>query len=146
MNILIAINTFIFLILSIIHIYWACGGKWAYYSVLPIKTDGQFLFKPSKLSTLMVACGFMIFALITAGNCGFMHKLLDRKYIHYGTWGIAIIFIVRAIGDFKFVGFAKTIKSTPFAINDNKIFSPLSLIIGMMSLLIAELAPVSAGA
>jgi len=39
---------------------------------------------------------------------------------------------LRAIGEFKYLGFFKKIKNTEFAIADSKLFSPLSLAIGFL--------------
>jgi hypothetical protein len=54
----------------------------------------------------------------------------------YGYWFIPSVFILRAIGEFNYVGFFKKIKHTEFAKADSKIFSPLSLGIGAVGLLI----------
>jgi hypothetical protein len=49
------------------------------------------------------------------------------------------LFILRAIGDFKYLGFFKKIKNTKFGQNDTKYFAPLCLIIGILTLLVAVL-------
>ncbi len=135
---LIATNTLIFLGLSAIHIYWAMGGRWAFDTALPTKPDGQFLFKPSALSTLLVAIGLFMFALITLGNYGLFDHWIDRKYIQFGMWTISFVFVLRAIGDFKFTGFTKKNKHTQFADRDTKIYSPLCLGVAVISFLIAS--------
>ena len=136
MKALIIINATLFLLISILHFYWAVGGRYGSITVLPSKPDGQLLFKPGIFSTLVVALGLLIFALITLGNLYIFDQWIGINYIHAGTWIIAIIFIVRAIGDFKFVGFFKRIKGTAFARSDSRIYSPLSLTMGMISLFI----------
>ena len=50
---------------------------------------------------------------------------------NYGYYFLAGIFILRAIGDFKYVGFFKKVKNTPFAKLDSKFYSPLCLLIGL---------------
>jgi DNA-binding LytR/AlgR family response regulator len=57
--------------------------------------------------------------------------------IHYGDWAIGIIFLLRAIGDFKYFGFAKRIRHTDFALYDTKIYSPLAFAIATASFVIA---------
>jgi hypothetical protein len=91
---------------------------------------------PSTTASLIIASGLLFFALITIGNQGLFERYLKRKYFRYGNLIIAIIFFIRAVGDFKFIGFFKTIKSTRFGINDTQIFSPLCIIISLLSLLI----------
>jgi hypothetical protein len=85
---------------------------------------------------LIVAFGLLFLASIMAGNKGLFDRYLKTKYFRYGSLIIAIIFFSRAIGDFKFIGFFKTVKGTKFGINDTEIFSPLCLFIALLSLLI----------
>jgi hypothetical protein len=47
-------------------------------------------------------------------------------------WIIPAIFLIRAIGDFKYVGFTKKVKSSTFAELDTKFFSPLCLVIAAL--------------
>jgi hypothetical protein len=54
----------------------------------------------------------------------------------YGLWTIAVIFTLRAIGDFNYVGFFKKIKHTKFGKNDTKYFSPLCLTIGILTIIL----------
>ena len=54
----------------------------------------------------------------------------------YGLYVVASIFLIRAIGDFNYVGFFKKVTTTEFAINDTKYFSPLCLFLGVVGLLI----------
>ncbi|HMJ48275.1 MAG TPA: DUF3995 domain-containing protein [Ferruginibacter sp.] len=130
------INTVIFIVLSILHFYWAVGGKRWYEEVLPTSSSGLKRLNPGAVSGLMVALGLMLFAFITAGNQGLFDRYIKRTYFRIGTLVIVIIFFLRAIGDFKFIGFFKTVKSTRFAINDTQIFSPLCLFIALLSVLV----------
>jgi hypothetical protein len=91
---------------------------------------------PGKGATIIVAVGLMVLALITIGSQGWLDKYVKRALFSYGTLIIAIIFLVRAIGDFKFIGFFKTVKWTRFGMNDTNFFSPLCLLISLLSVLI----------
>ena len=127
----------IFLSISLIHFYWAFGGKWGGDSVIPTKKDGNtFLFNPGIFATVIVAFGllsFGIFVLIKSGLIIFqLPDLIDR----YGLWMIASIFLLRAIGDFNYVGFFKKIKDTKFGKNDTNYFSPLCLLIGLLTIIL----------
>lgn len=139
MRSLVIINTIILVSISLLHFYWAVGGKYGSVTVLPSKPNGQLLFKPGVLSTLVVAFGLLIFAFITLGNLSIFDPWIGLSYIHAGTWLIGFIFIARAIGDLKYIGFFKDIKNTDFARNDSRIYSPLSLTLGVISLLIVTL-------
>jgi Protein of unknown function (DUF3995) len=129
----VVINTIIFLSLSLIHFYWAFGGKLWIDEVLPSNSSGTKMLNPSMSATFIVAFGLMFLAFVTAGNQGFLDNYIKRNYFRYGSLIIAVIFLLRAIGDFKFVGFFKTITETRFAINDAQIFSPLCLLIALSS-------------
>lgn len=132
----IAINKIIFLLLSILHFYWAFGGQLWFLDVLPSNLSGSKRVNPGMMSSLIIAFGLLFLALITLGNRGLFHKNIKAKYFRYGTLVIAIIFFLRVIGDFKFIGLFKTITQTRFAINDTRFFSPLCLFIGLISLMI----------
>jgi glucan phosphoethanolaminetransferase (alkaline phosphatase superfamily) len=132
----VAINTYIFFILSAIHFYWAFGGTLWYADVLPTNSAGSKRMNPGVMATFIVAFGLLFLAFITIGNRGIWDKHIRRKYFAYGALVISIIFLIRAIGDFKFIGFFKTIKQTRFAENDTWFFSPLCLFIGIVSLLV----------
>jgi hypothetical protein len=135
-NILVGINTLLFLILSSIHTYWAFGGKWGSTAVIPTSTNDQPAFMPGKFITLIVALGLFSFAVVTLSNLGIFNLWIDSHYFRFVMWTITIIFYLRALGDFKQVGFSKKIKGTRFANNDTKFYSPLCLYLGTSSLII----------
>jgi hypothetical protein len=139
MTLLVVTNTFIFVVLSLLHFYWATGGSFGSVISLPGRPDGQLLFKPGPLSTVVVALGLLVFAFITVSALPDFEFGINGRFRHYGLWIIALIFISRAAGDFKYVGFFKRIKGTSFAGADTKLYSPLSLSIGVISALIAML-------
>jgi len=128
------INVIIFLLLSILHFYWVLGGKLWYEDVLPTNSKGTNRLNPGTAATLIIAIGLLLLAFITAGNQGLFDKYVNRKYFRYGALAIALVFLLRAIGDFRFIGFFKTVSKTRFGINDTLIFSPLCLFIALLSL------------
>ncbi len=119
------INTVIFILLSILHFYWAFGGRLWYDDVLPTSSNGLNKLNPGMAATLIIAFGLLFLALVTSGNQGLFDKYIKRSYFRYGSLAIAIIFLFRAIGDFRFIGFFKTVKLTRFGINDSNLFSPM---------------------
>lgn len=131
---LVAINTLIFLFLSLLHIYWVFGGTWALKNAIPVRTSGEQALKPGKFGTFIVAAGLALFAFITLANIGIVDHLIDRRYIHIATYVIAGIFCLRAIGDFKYIGLMKSIKGTSFAKEDTRTYVPLCLVLSLFSL------------
>jgi hypothetical protein len=134
--VLIAINTLFLLFLSCLHFYWGFGGTLWFADVLPSNSTGSKRLNPGTTATFVVAFGLLLLALITIGNLGIWDKSISRKYFRYAALLISIIFFTRAIGDFKFVGFFKTVKATRFAINDTQLFTPFCVFITVISLLI----------
>jgi hypothetical protein len=129
-------NALIFTIISGFHFYWAMGGKVGFDVVLPSNTEGSKALKPSKSITCIAALVFLsiaIFYLIKADLIGFT---LPQLISNYGLYTLASVLIIRAMGDFKYVGFFKKIKNTPFADYDTKYYSPLCLFLGLSTLVI----------
>lgn len=138
MVIIIYFNTLVFFLLGAVHIYWAFGGKWGMATALPTnEPGGERLFNPGLIGILVVAFGLFLFAAITLGNLELLQSILPSKYIKPATLVIACIILLRALGDFKYVGFAKKVKNTAFAKSDTMIFSPLCLYLGLTSLMLA---------
>jgi hypothetical protein len=126
----------IFLFLSGIHIYWIFGGQWGNSAVIPTKDDNLKAIMPGVIPTLIVALGLLGFGLVVLLNV----IRLDFKlplwlyFVHkYGLWVIASIFVLRAIGEFNYIGFFKKYKQTKFGQNDTKYYSPLCLTIGILT-------------
>ena len=111
-----------------IHFYWASGGKQWADRVLPQFGEKKVL-QPNAFMTIFVATVFLTFTLIVANQ---LLRVIDTaNYGNILTLAIGFIFIARAIGDFKFVGFGKKVTNTTFAYYDTKIFTPYSLSIGL---------------
>lgn len=126
----------VFATISAIHFYWAFGGKWASRAVVPTNDNGEPLFIPKIISTLVVAIGLLCFGLFYLVKHGFITISLPVWLDKYGFWIIIFIFILRAIGDFNYVGFFKKHRNSEFGIKDTKYYSPLCLLIGVLTLIL----------
>ena len=129
-TLLVFLNSGLFFVIAAIHIYWAMGGKWASQAVIPVNpaksdTVEKAVFRPSVVATLIVASGLMAFSFILFNVLLQKTQLVDYQEVMLNV--IAGIFLVRTVGDYKYVGFFKKIRNTRFAINDTKLFSPLCL-------------------
>jgi hypothetical protein len=100
---------------------------------LPTNTSGTKMLNPSILATLIVAFRLLFLGAVTSANKGFLDNYVKRKYFRYASLEIALIFTLRAIGDFNYIRFFKTVTETNFATNDTWIFSPVSLLIALLS-------------
>ncbi len=126
----------IFIAFGGFHFYWFFGGVWGLEKVIPSKNNKVSTLTIPKFATLLVALVLIIFGLIYLLNSSFINVPIPNWVTNYGFWIIPFIFILRAIGDFNYVGFFKKIKHTEFAKSDSKLFSPLCLTIGIIGILI----------
>ncbi len=111
MTITISIILFlIFLFLSSIHIYWGLGGKWSNDAAIPTKANNKKVFRLSAFSTFIVALGLLSFGLFFLVKAEVLNFQIPLWLDKFGLWIIASIFIIRAIGEFNYVGFFKKIK------------------------------------
>ena len=126
----------VYTLFGVFHFYWLFGGTWGLSKVIPSTTEKVTTLAIPKFATLVVAVVFIIFGsfyLIKANVIKFNIPIWLSPYIY---WSIPSIFILRAIGEFKYVGFFKTIKHTEFAKADSTFFSPLCLGLGSIGFLI----------
>ncbi|MFA9559961.1 DUF3995 domain-containing protein [Evansella sp. AB-rgal1] len=123
-------------LISFIHFYWIFGGRWGINAAVPEKVGGRYLFAPRIIETLIVALGllFVGYMLLVQFNAiPFFQPNVWTKTI---CILFTIVFFLRAIGDFKYLGFFKRIKHTTFAKYDTKYYCPLCLYFGTSFLLV----------
>ena len=101
---------------ALLHAYWAAGGLWGSAVVLPEVEGGSRAFTPPPLATLSVAAALISAASILLGRLGLWGDFLPAYLFRWGAWGVALIFLLRAVGDFRFFGFLKRVRGTGFAV------------------------------
>lgn len=127
------LNGFVFLVIAAFHYYWVLGGRYGLSAALPeTEHSGQKAFVPGKLMTAAVATLFLGIAFLFVGILP-----LPAPVYRYGLWAIAAVTLLRAFGDFKYVGFFKKKSNTVFARYDSRYFSPLCLYLAVSSAAIA---------
>ncbi|GGX22068.1 DUF3995 domain-containing protein [Aquimarina muelleri] len=127
----------ILFILAGIHFNWVIGGKFGFDASLPTKEDGTKILNPKKTDSAIVAIGLTLFGSFYVLQSGLVSYELSNWIYNILKWIIPFIFILRAIGDFKYIGFFKKITQTKFGKLDARLFSPLCLVIGVISILLA---------
>ncbi len=129
MSVIATIISVIFAFLSILHMYWAGGGKAGISKVIPV-VEGESAIAPGKIITLLVS-----FSLLGIAAASFALAFMNieshsyGRYFIYAGWFLSFVFLVRAIGDFKLVGFFKKHKGSEFAVYDTKYYSPFCLLV-----------------
>jgi hypothetical protein len=118
----------ILLVISLIHFYWAFGGRWGSGAVIPQNSEGaSAVFKPRTIETVSVAILILIVCFILFAQSGALPFFGANTFTQWSCMFFALVFFIRAVGDFKYVGFFKKIKGTAFASYDTSLYSPLCL-------------------
>jgi hypothetical protein len=125
--------------LSLLHVYWGFGGRLAWLSVLP-EVESRPLFIPTAAQSFGVAAGLGVAALVLAGSAGLIAVPVSSGLLRIGSFGIAAVFALRAIGEFRHVGFFKRNRGTRFARMDSWLYSPLCVLIAAGAVLVAKAA------
>lgn len=128
--------SFILFGLGIIHFNWAIGGQFGFTQSLPTKESGERVLNPRKIDSALVGLGLTVFGLFYLLKSDIFDISLSQRIMNYGSLIIPILFLLRAIGDFKYVGFFKRVKNTNFGKLDAKFFSPFCLIISIIGFFI----------
>ena len=74
----------VFASLSFIHVYWLFGGGVGQRAAIP-EIDGKPVFQPSTLSTLVVAMGLALCAVVIAGTAGLLVLPLSQTALAWMT-------------------------------------------------------------
>ncbi len=119
----------IFSTLGGIHLYWLAGGSWGTSAVIP-EHEGKPLFRPTHLATGVVAASLFCCALLMAVVARIIILPFQAPLATLG-YLCALVFLLRAIGDFRLVGFFKRVRTTRFARFDTRLYSPLCLVISI---------------
>ncbi|MDY8136127.1 DUF3995 domain-containing protein [Aquimarina sp. 2201CG5-10] len=126
----------ILIVLGIIHFNWVIGGTFGFEASMPTKESGERALNPKNIDSAIVGTGLMTFGFFYLFQSGIINYNLPEWILKYGGWIIPVIFILRSIGEFKYVGFFKRIKQTNFGKLDTKFYSPLCLAIGVTGIII----------
>ena len=123
--------------LSGLHVYWALGGKAGLEGTLPrVEGSEEALFRPGPLATLIVAIILAFGVVLTLWRAGLVESPVPAWIPRTGVWFMAVAFALRAIGDFKYVGFFKKPNESTFARRDSRIYSPLCVVIAVLSVVV----------
>lgn len=121
-----AVISLVFLALALWHFYMAQRAIGGEGGAVP-SVDGQPLFVPSKASTIAVGLVLCLFAGLVAATAGLLPSALPSLALKWLSLALALGLLLRAIGEFRYVGFFKKVRGTRFATLDTRFYSPLCL-------------------
>jgi hypothetical protein len=127
--------------LSDLHVYWALGGGWGGAAAIPTRPGGPPLFAPSGAGTLAVAAALAVAAYLVLVRGGLARPVGPALLYAAGAWGLDLVFVACAVGDFRYVGLFKRVRGTPFAVRDDWLHVPLCAALGVAALYLALQRP-----
>ena len=120
----------VFAALSALHLFWAVRGIGSGSAALP-QRGGTSLFVPGRLSTLVVALLLALAVVVVLQRVSLGPALLPAGLVPVASWTLTTVMILRAVGDFRYIGFFKRVRDTRFATLDTRFFSPIALMLGL---------------
>lgn len=121
------------LIVAGFHILWGIESRGT-RKVIPEDDDFRPIFSPTPFACFLMAFAFIILALFSLAK--YVNFPLPHLVDAYGTYAVAIVFFLRAIGDFNYMGIFKKKYKSEFAHHDTYFFTPLCIIVGILCLFI----------
>ena len=97
------------------------------------------MFNPSQVATWAVSGLLGIAVILVMGKAGWIGTGPPPVVVNIGVWLLSFVFALRAVGDLRSVGFFKTVKGTPFALRDTWLYSPLCLLLALLTAGLARL-------
>jgi len=129
-NILAIVIVAVFVVLALAHVYWALGGRIAWLAAIP-EVGGRPTFTPSAALTFLVAAALLACAGLVAGTARILAVPVSPGVLNWLAFALALLLLLRAVGDFRLVGFFKRIRGTSFARWDTIVYSPLCLALSL---------------
>lgn len=116
--------------IAALHFFWVAGGTWGLKHVIPRDDGGTPAFSPPAWLTAMVAGAMLVFAGLLAWTWQTTAGPAWPRVLLYLAIGVLAL---RAVGDGKQVGFSKTQRTSSFAKWDDRLFTPLAVLMAFGS-------------
>lgn len=117
--------------IAAVHVAWMFGMRRGLRAAIP-EVDGRAAFAPPRLLTAIVTLVF--------GGAAAIVLVAARSGSAPWTWltlAGACVFALRALGDFRLVGLTKRVHGTAFARWDDRLFTPLCVLLAACFALVA---------
>jgi hypothetical protein len=119
--------------IGLIHFYWTMGGKWGMNATTPTREDGTPLFIPRKIDCFVVGSGLILLSIVVMSRMHwFLLPILGDQTSNRILKTFALIFTLRAIGEFNHVGFFSKPRNSMFRKYDRRLYSPLCFLLGIL--------------
>ena len=118
-------------LLRAVHFYWAVGGSLGRDAAVPSRY-GVPVIAPGPVGTALVGVALLAMSALVAAAGGLFKGPVPATLLRTGSGAVALVFLARAIGDFRYVGFSKRVHGSPFARRDTYLYSPLCLLLAAL--------------
>jgi hypothetical protein len=118
----------VFLLLGLWHFYMAFARGGGEGAAVP-SVDGKPLFVPSTAATVAVGVLLLLCAALVAGTSRLLPVGLPPRPLSWLSYALGLALFARAVGEFKYVGFFKSVRGSQFAKMDTLVYSPLGLVL-----------------
>lgn len=114
-------------LIALLHVYWAFGGRWGAAAAIPEIPGKGAAFRPGFAATLLVALALGVAVGLILARIEVLPRAWPRALETGLLWAGAAVFGLRALGEFRYVGFFARVRDTRFARMDRRLYSPLCL-------------------
>lgn len=119
--------------LAIVHARWGVVGLSPRSATIP-EVGGRALFVPSRTACFAVATALFAASSVLLVQSGRLPTVVGPWLGLVGSAAVGGVLVLRAVGDFRYVGFFKRVRGTTFATLDSYCYSPLCLVLGALAL------------
>ncbi len=123
--------------LGFIHFYWALGGSYAKNEAIPSSANGRPVLSPRPFITAAIGAALFAMAGLVGAAGGLIATPTSSLLVKVPTALLAFVFFARGVGDFRYVGFFKSVKGSLFALRDTYFYSPLCMALAAMIAVVA---------
>ena len=115
-----------FAALGVWHFAMALAPRGRERAAVP-SVNGRPLFVPSASATAAVGVGLWLCGVLVISTAGVIALGLSSRVQTTLCMALAFALLLRAVGDFRYVGFFKSLRGTRFAVMDTWCYSPICL-------------------
>ncbi len=113
-------------IVLLLHVYWAVGGRRLLPQTVPSRpATREAAFEPGRLGAGLVALALAHASYTLGAASGMWTAPWSADATRYSAYAWAALFVVRVVGDFRWLGLFKRVRGTPFARADDWVFTPI---------------------
>jgi hypothetical protein len=113
------------------HFYWGLGGRVGWQAALPQRASGEQAFIPRAGAAHAVGAALLLAVLIIGVHTRVLPLPLPAWATRAAIMLMALVFLVRAFGWFRYAGWFKAVRDTRFGRYDSWLYCPLCLVLGL---------------